>query len=190
MTYADLSFKIQSSHHRPRACMIVRGALATMRSGSMRTGYQQEENLMWRAIQASDRRSVSRAKRMPAAKAKRRRIARSMALPHGLPADERLLSLGRSGPGVRSGLLETPRTRFVGVFSRPRRPRPSSQFPDMRGSRPAPLKGCGRLSPAHRRATIESRRVRHGPGRALPSRWPGRGPLLRNRERRCRLGEV
>lgn len=65
---------------------------------------------MWRAIQASDRRSVSRAKRMPAAKAKRRRIARSMALPHGLPADERLLSLGRSGPGVRSGLLETPRT--------------------------------------------------------------------------------
>jgi hypothetical protein len=35
---------------------------------------------------------------------------------NGLPADERLLSLGRSGPGVRSGFLETPRTRFVGVF--------------------------------------------------------------------------
>ncbi|MFM7412312.1 MAG: hypothetical protein ACKO6E_03780, partial [Planctomycetota bacterium] len=32
------------------------------------------------------------------------------------PADERLVSLGRSGPGVRSGFLETPRTRFGGVF--------------------------------------------------------------------------
>ena len=29
---------------------------------------------------------------------------------------ERLLSLGRSGPGVRSGFLETPRARFGGVF--------------------------------------------------------------------------
>ncbi|MFM9196442.1 MAG: hypothetical protein ACKOWG_12000 [Planctomycetia bacterium] len=35
---------------------------------------------------------------------------------NGLPADERLVSLGRSGPGVRSGFLETPRTRFIGVF--------------------------------------------------------------------------
>ena len=26
------------------------------------------------------------------------------------------MSLGRSGPGVRSGFLETPRTRFGGVF--------------------------------------------------------------------------
>jgi hypothetical protein len=26
------------------------------------------------------------------------------------------VSLGRSGPGVRSGFLETPRTRFDGVF--------------------------------------------------------------------------
>ena len=31
-------------------------------------------------------------------------------------ADERLVSLGRSGPGVRSGFLITPRTRFGGVF--------------------------------------------------------------------------
>jgi hypothetical protein len=35
---------------------------------------------------------------------------------NGLPADERLVSLGRSCPGVRSGFLETPRTRFGGVF--------------------------------------------------------------------------
>ena len=35
-----LSFKRQSFHHRPRACMIVRGAPATMRSGTMRTGYR------------------------------------------------------------------------------------------------------------------------------------------------------
>ena len=35
---------------------------------------------------------------------------------NGLPADERLGSLGRSVPGVRSGFLETPRTRFFGVF--------------------------------------------------------------------------
>ena len=26
------------------------------------------------------------------------------------------MSLGKSGPGVRSGFLETPRTRFGGVF--------------------------------------------------------------------------
>ena len=35
---------------------------------------------------------------------------------NGLPADERLVSLGRSGPGVRSGFLEMPRTRCGGVF--------------------------------------------------------------------------
>jgi hypothetical protein len=34
----------------------------------------------------------------------------------GLPADERLVSLGRSGPGVGNGFLETPRIRFGGVF--------------------------------------------------------------------------
>jgi len=39
-----------------------------------------------------------------------------MALLNGLPADERLVSLGRSGPGVRSGFLETPRICFGGVF--------------------------------------------------------------------------
>jgi len=35
---------------------------------------------------------------------------------HGLPADERLVSLGRSGPGGRSGFFETRRTRCGGVF--------------------------------------------------------------------------
>jgi hypothetical protein len=39
-----------------------------------------------------------------------------MAARTGLPADERLVSLGRSGPGFRSGFLETPRPRFGGVF--------------------------------------------------------------------------
>ena len=39
-----------------------------------------------------------------------------MDLRNGLPADERLGSLGRSVPGVRSWFLETSRSRFGGVF--------------------------------------------------------------------------
>jgi len=43
-----------------------------------------------------------------------------MALPerhfrNGFRADERLVDLGRGGPGCRSGFLETPRTRFGGL---------------------------------------------------------------------------
>ena len=94
------------------------------------------------------------------------------------------MSLGRRGPGVRSGFLsgfsQRPAPAAVAFFRRQPRPRPSSQFPDMRGSCPAPLRGCGCRSRAARPVRLERRRGRRGPARVRPSRWagpvPGEGP--------------
>ena len=59
---------------------------------------------------------------------------------NSLPADGRLVSPGRSGPGVQSGFLETPRTRFAGglfgfAFQQPPSTRPPAACPPVTASR-------------------------------------------------------
>jgi len=71
------------------------------------------------------------------------RIARSMALPHRSSGRWATREPREERPGrperVSRNAPHPLRWRFSRVS---RRPRPSSQFPDMRGSRPAPLRAC------------------------------------------------
>ena len=54
------------------------------------------------------------------------------------------MSLGRSGPGVRSGFLETPRTRFGGIFLASAQTASQFKFPDMRAFRAVTVtRRCG-----------------------------------------------
>jgi len=87
----------------------------------------------------------------------------------------------RSGPGVQSGFLETPRTRFGGVFLASLADRvPVGRSRGFDASGPTPVRGCGCRSRAARLTVPERLPGRHGPARALPSRSAGRG-----RERRA-----
>ena len=91
------------------------------------------------------------------------------------------MSLGRSGPGVGNGFLETPRTRFGGVFLAALADRvPVGRSRGFDASRPTPVRGCGYRSRAARLSVPERLPGRHGPARALASRSAGRG-----RERRA-----
>jgi len=91
------------------------------------------------------------------------------------------VSLGRSGPGVRSGFLETPRTRFGGVFLAALADRvPVGRSRGFDASGPTPVRGCGCRSRAARLSVPERLPGRRGPARALPSRSAGHG-----RERRA-----
>jgi hypothetical protein len=86
------------------------------------------------------------------------------------------VSLGRSGPGVRSGFLETPRTRFGGVFLASLADRvPVGRSRGFDASRPTPVRGCGCRSRVVRLSVPERLPGRHGPARALPSRLAGHG---------------
>jgi len=86
------------------------------------------------------------------------------------------VSLGRSGPGVRSGFLETPRTRFGGVFLASLADRvPVGRSRGFDASRPTPVRGCGCRSRTARLSVPERLPGRHGPARTLPSRSAGHG---------------
>ena len=61
---------------------------------------------------------------------------------------------GRAARVAGAGFSKRPATALVAFFWRLRRPRPNSQFPDMRGLRPAPLRGCGCRSQAGRRVKL------------------------------------
>jgi len=78
------------------------------------------------------------------------------------------LASGGAARASGAGFSKSPAPASVAFFSRLRRPRPSSQFPDMHGSRPAPLRGCEYRSRAVRRARLERRRDRHGSARVRP----------------------
>ncbi len=91
------------------------------------------------------------------------------------------MSLGRSGPGVRSGFLETPRTRFGGVFLASLADSvPVGCSWGFEASRPKPVRGSGCRSRVVRLSVPERLPGRHGPARTLPSRSAGHG-----RERRA-----
>jgi len=90
------------------------------------------------------------------------------------------VSLGDSVPGVRRRFPETPKRRSrpaaMVIFSRLRRPSPSSPLPGFDASRPAPVRGCGCRRRAVRRVSLGRRRDRQMPGRVRPSRRAGLAP--------------
>jgi len=71
------------------------------------------------------------------------------------------VSLWGSGPGVGKGFLETPRTRFGGVFLAAAQTASQSAVPQgFDASRPAPVRGCGCRSRAARLSVAAAARRR------------------------------